>query len=228
MQNYKFKLMKKVIIDQEIKKKIPQTQIGYIQSEVKFAEENSDLWQAIEEEISRIEKTDISQIKDIPQIKFSREAYKKLGKDPSRYRLSAEALYRRIVQGKGLYKINNLVDTINLASISTGFSIGGYDFDKISGDEIRFSVGKANEPYEAIGRGQLNIENLPVFRDALGAFGSPTSDSTRTMITKQTRNLLLLVINFGTDRDFYQDLEKISGLLEKFCGAEKTLIKIFD
>ena len=61
------------------------------------------------------------------------QAYKRLGKDPNRYRPSAEALRRRILRGLPLYKIDTLVDIVNLVSIRSGYSIGGFDADKIVG-----------------------------------------------------------------------------------------------
>jgi DNA/RNA-binding domain of Phe-tRNA-synthetase-like protein len=99
-------------------------------------------------------------------------------------------LLRRVFKGKGLYQVNNVVDLLNLTSVKSGFSIGGYDVGKIEG-EIQLSIGKAGEPYKAIGRGELNIEFLPTFRDQKGPFGSPTSDSVRTMITPKTEQFLM-------------------------------------
>jgi DNA/RNA-binding domain of Phe-tRNA-synthetase-like protein len=93
----------------------------------------------------------IEDISQIPAISASRKAYKACGKDPARYRLSAEALLRRVVNRNEIYQINNVVDLLNLVSISTGFSIGGYDADKIDGDII-YGIGKPNEPYIGIGR----------------------------------------------------------------------------
>ncbi len=110
------------------------------------------------------------------------------------------------------------MDTINLASIKTGYSIGGYDYDKIQGD-IVFDVGRSDDEYQAIGRGKINVENLPVFRDEIGAFGSPTTDSVRTMITDTTQRVLLIVINFGVKEGFEQDLDLISSLLEKYSDG---------
>ncbi len=80
---------------------------------------------------------------------------------------------------------------------STGFSIGGYDADKINGD-VQFGIGAANEQYEGIGRGELNIEFMPVFRDQIGAFGTPTSDSVRTCVTNETKRFLMVIINYGS------------------------------
>ena len=126
-------------------------------------------------------------IKQQPAIAATREAYRRLGKDPSRYRPSAEALRRRLLRGLELYKIDTLVDLINLVSLRTGYSIGGFDADKIQGTDLCLGVGRAGEPFEGIGRGTLNIEGLPVFRDAVGGIGTPTSDNERTKMDVGTR-----------------------------------------
>ena len=217
--------MKSVNIADTIKQAVPQIKLGLISADVVFAKENKFLQEAINEEIKRISGILIDTVKDIPQIHSSREAYKALGKEPARYRLSAEALHRRIIKGKGIYQISNLVDTINLASVKTAYSIGGYDEAKIEGDVV-FDLGKAGEDYEAIGRGKMNIENLPVFRDNKSAFGSPTSDSTRTMITENTSKIFLIVINFGGHPNFENELEEILELFVKFCSAKEVKIKI--
>ncbi len=218
---------KKISISSKILDLLPDTRLGAVFGKVRFEKYNPELWKAIDEEINRIGKLKIEEIKNIPQIATTRAAYRALGKEPARYRPSAEALLRRIIQGKGLYKISNIVDTINLASIKTGYSIGGYDYDKIQGD-IVFDVGRSDDEYQAIGRGKINVENLPVFRDRMGAFGSPTTDSVRTMITETTQNVLLIVINFGVKQGFEQDLMLISRLLEKYANGQEIRTWIVD
>ncbi len=212
-------------ISDNIKNAVPQTRLGIISAKVEYQKFNQNLWDEINKEIERISKFSTEEIKQIPQISATRKAYSALGKEPSRYRPSAEALHRRIVQGKGVYQISNIVDTINLASIKTGYSIGGYDADKIYG-KIIFDKGKPNIEYQAIGRGQLNIENLPIFYDDKGAFGSPTSDSQRTMITDKTKNVLLIVMDFGNAPNFEKNLEIIADDLKKYCNANSLIINI--
>jgi len=134
----------------------------------------------------------VENINKLPGIYEMRQLYKKLGKDPNRYRPSAEALCRRILKEKSLYRINTLVDIINLVSIHSGFSIGGFDYDKIIGN-LRLGVGVAGEKFEAIGRGLLNIEGLPVYRDEQGGIGTPTSDEERTKIDIHTQKLLMVI-----------------------------------
>jgi DNA/RNA-binding domain of Phe-tRNA-synthetase-like protein len=148
----------------------------------------------------------------------SKKAYKLLGKDPNRYRLSSEALLKRIINNKGLYKINNTVDIINLVSIESGFSICGFNSKKIDGN-IKLGIGNKNEDYLAIGRGKLNIENLPIFRDNIGAFGSPTSDSVRTQITDDCKNISMIIISFNGENKLLENLEKTNSLLEEYCSA---------
>ncbi|NPA45480.1 MAG: hypothetical protein GXO49_08095 [Chlorobi bacterium] len=217
--------MKKISISETIKNASPNIKLGVISGNVKFEKNNKSLWQEIKFEEKRISDLKIETIKDIPQIASSREAYRALGKEPARYRLSAEALMRRIIKGKSLYQISNIVDVINLSSIKTGYSIGGYDLSNIQGD-ILFDIGKKDEDYEAIGRGKMNIESLPVFRDDIGAFGSPTSDSVRTMITDKTSKILLIVINFGGHKNFETDLQLISDLIIRYCSGEDVVFEI--
>jgi len=151
----------------QINTSLPSLRLGHLLAEVKVAPSAPPLLQLIQEQSilmqSQMQMTDIH---SIATIQATRDAYKTLGKEPSRYRPSAEALTRRILQGKGLYQVNNLVDLLNLVSITTGFSIGGYDYSKIKGAS-EIGVGQADEPYTAIGRGSLNIENLPLCRDEL-------------------------------------------------------------
>ena len=112
--------------------------------------------------------------------------------------------------------------------MQTGFSICGYDLGKIEGD-INLGIGKPQEPYEGIGRGQLNIENLPVFRDHKGAFGTPTSDSGRTLIDGETQEVLMVILSFdGDDGQLARALAVLSDLLNRFVEKANPETKIID
>jgi DNA/RNA-binding domain of Phe-tRNA-synthetase-like protein len=164
-------------------------------------------------------------IRETDTVKANKDAYRKLGKDPNRYRPASESLMRRIANGKGLYFINNVVDILNLISINTGYSICGYDYEKINGD-ITFGTGEKDEPYEGIGRGSLNIEKLPVFRDETGAFGTPTSDSVRTMVTEGTTEFLMIIIGFGNEDKLRDTLNEAKELYGKYAGGKNIEVKI--
>lgn len=209
-----------ISIDSELKSRCPRLRLGCIEAGVKVAESGIALLAEINERLEQLRQSlKIEEISSIPAIETSRKAYRACGKDPARYRLSAEALLRRIVSGKGLYQICNVVDQLNLVSVSSGFSIGGYDADKIKGD-IYFGIGKENEPYAGIGRGELNIHNLPVFRDQEGAFGTPTSDSQRTEVSEDTRKFLMILIDFDSNSELENAKLMAIHLLKEYCGAD--------
>lgn len=160
------------------------------------------LWEEINSELEAYRRRFTTEsIKDMPSIQATRRIYKALGKDPSRYRPSGEALVRRTLQGKDLYQIDTAVDLINLASITYGYSIGGFDADKIEGEELTLGVGREGEPYEGIGRGQVNICSLPVYRDSIGGIGTPTTDHERTKLSLSTTHLLAIVNGYDGNRE---------------------------
>lgn len=217
--------MRSITIGEEIAEKVPGITLSCIECDVEYQERNSDLWDKIQSKIDELNKSlRVEDISKIPAIAASRRAYKKCGKDPARYRLSAEALLRRVLKRGEIYQVNNVVDQLNLVSISTGFSIGGYDANTIVGDVI-FGIGKNNEPYEGIGRGELNIEFMPVFRDGKGAFGTPTSDSVRTCVTGHTNRFLMIIISYEPSKILDEATKLAKELLEKYAGAKNFELK---
>lgn len=184
-------------VDAALKRLCPPLALGCIQGSVTVQGSDPQLLAKLRQRAEQI-SSDLSsdKISVQPAIAATREAYRSLGKDPSRYRGSAEALLRRIVSGKGLYFINNVVDINNLISLRTLCPLGSYDRDKIGADVV-FRSGAAGESYRGIGKDALNLEYLPVFADADGPFGSPTSDSERAMILPSTRRILTVIISFG-------------------------------
>jgi len=217
--------MTEILISNKLNEKVPGTTLLCLQADVVSSDTPDELWNKISSSSAEIaSRLKTEEISSLPAVQASRKAYKACGKDPARYRLSAEALLRRIVKGEALYKIGNLVDLLNLVSFTTGFSIGGYDTGKINGS-IEFGIGHAGEPYTGIGRGELNIEGLPVFRDQTGAFGSPTSDSERTSVDRSTRKFLMIIIGFGVSH-LLPTAEKLAvQLLEEYADAQNLEVK---
>ncbi len=212
--------MKEITISQEIKVKLPDLALGCIECDVVISEENCELWQEIEAVCGVIGHSgELAEVGSHPAIKASRVAYRRCGKDPARYRLSSEALMRRVVKGHQLYRVNNIVDLVNLVSLKSGMSIGGYDVNEIVGS-VLFDIGKNNEPYEAINRGELNIEFLPVFRDSVSAFGSPTSDSVRTSVTSNTKRFLMVIVGFSGDICTLDTVGQSVEFLKKYADAK--------
>lgn len=218
--------MIEIQFEQEFINKWPDIKLGCIECDVNVKKLDENLWDEIRRQCQTIQnKIHIKDISKIAAISSSRKVYKILGKDPARYRLSAEALMRRIVKGNELYQINNVVDLVNMASLVSGFSIGGYDADRIV-QPVELGIGKHNEPYCAIGKGELNIEYLPVLRDREGAFGSPTSDSERTCVTEKTKRFLMVYFGFGSHNILQHELNQASKLLKDFAAAKNITIQI--
>lgn len=222
--------MKTIIVENGIKKVCPTFKGVAIYATFVNTDFLPELWEEIADSTAKIQERHTPEtLKLLPPIEATRKVYKALGKDPSRYRPSGEALVRRTLQGKKLYKVNTAVDLTNLASIEFGYSIGAFDCDKIEGDTIRLGVGKKDEPYEGIGRGVLNIDGLPVYRDNIGAFATPTSDNERTKMDITTTHLLAFVNGYdGNESLAMTCANRIVELLRKYAQCEEYDIEPFD
>jgi len=212
----------KIIVSEEIELVCP----GFVGACVDAVVENSTfsepLWQEIHAMGEQYRQTLTTEsLKEMSGIAATRRVYKACGKDPSRYRPASEALIRRMLQGKELYQIDTLVDLINLASIAFGYSIGGFDADQFVGDTLTLGIGREGEPYEGIGRGMINIHGLPVYRDAIGGVGTPTSDHERTKITLSTRHLVVLINGYdGNEERVTANARFIQDLLRKYANSD--------
>lgn len=215
--------------EKEIKAAAPGLCVLLIEAEVVNAATSDDLWAETQAACAEVaSKYAMEQIRHRPAIDATRRAYKALGKEPNRYRPSAEALCRRAVKGMELYRTLTIIDLINLVSLRTGISIGGFDTDRIAGTTLALGAGAPGEPYEAIGRGELNIEGLPVFRDAIGGIGTPTSDHERTKLSETTRRLTMTVNLYGEGEHTTAEVEEmITGLLTKYAGATNIQTSIW-
>ncbi len=214
-------------IDAALKAKCPKTALGCVSAHVEAPATPPPLIAELkncEQAILRLPEP--RAVPESPQILATRAAYKALGKDPARYRGSAEALLRRVIAGKGLPQINAVVDIINLVSVESRLPIGLYDLAHVQG-EIVFRAGRAGETYKGIGKYDLNLEGLPVFCDALGPHGSPTSDSERTMVTSETKHVLAIMISFAGKEGLDRWTQRMSDLFQRFAagrGCETSLI----
>lgn len=211
-----------IIVSNEIENVCPNFIGACVEAKVKNSQYCQDLWNEINTLGKEFKnKLTIETLKEISGIAATRRIYRICGKNPSRYRPAAEALIRRILQGKTLYQIDTLVDLINLASMKYGYSLGGFDADKFVGNTLELGVGKEGEPYEGIGRGMINIQGLPVYRDGIGGVGTPTSDNERTKITINTNHLLVLINGYdGNEALVKQNAEFVQQLIKRFCESD--------
>lgn len=207
----------------------PDLHVIALSCQIKNTPSDPDLWKLIAQEEERIRNTiKLQEINKWTPILATRQAYKKLGKDPNRYRPAAEALLRRILRGLPLYKIDTVVDIINLVSIRSGYSIGGFNYDRIEGDNLILGIGKAGELYHAIGRGELNIEGLPVYRDRIGGIGTPTSDEERTKLNIDTSHLLMIINGYSGKEGLSEAASFATDLLSRYVSASDIELRLIN
>ena len=209
----------------EINIKLPAVKLGTIEADaVRVAPSDQALAQLMDGvcERKRLEFT-LESLADSKPVRDVRAMFREWGMDPSKYRPSSEALLRRVVQGKGLYRVSNVVDIGNLGSIETGWPFGCYDRSRIQ-QPIEFRHGVAGESYEGIGKQTWHLQGRPLLADFQGPFGSPISDSTRSMITESAKDILIvLYVPAGVvDASLEVAIKRVIERLTLFAGAAVT------
>ncbi len=224
----------KLTISKSLLEKIPLFNVScYIFStitkndETKLSDEISKEFDNIAKEYQQ--KYSIEEVVRIPKIKATRDGYKALGKDPSHTRAACEALLRRILKNGTIYRLGDLIDIGNLLSIKLMKSICMVDLDKIDGD-IYIRLGKNSDEYYGINRGKINVENIPLYTDNTSPFGNPTSDTIRTAITNETKNVCIMLINFDKETTDLDEDVLVSTLNKflKITNLEKINYEVCD
>ena len=215
-------------ISKELSALCPGVTLMVLSYETEVQKSSKELTSLLDKTIKELRKRySIADLPEITPIKDTRTAYRILGKSPTSYRNAAEAMLRRIIKGKGLYQINNVVEINNLISITTGYSVGSYDSDSLTGIvELRRSL--EGESYKGIGKDVVNIANLPTLYDDKGAFGNPTSDSRRAMISSGMHRISSVIYSFSGNHDLDMIAEKYHELLETYCCVKKCHVEIID
>jgi DNA/RNA-binding domain of Phe-tRNA-synthetase-like protein len=165
---------------------------------------------------------------EVPGAADARTLYKALGLDPTKTRPSNEALLRRALKGEPLYRINTLVDALNMCSLRYQLPFGLYDLDRVE-PPVTLRRGTAGEAYEGIRKGPVSVEGRPVLVDSRGPFGNPSSDSARTMITLEARRALVVVYAPGgyASARLQEVADGTAAALTRFCGgsvADRRLV----
>ena len=209
----------------EIRIELPGVKLGVVEADdVEVALVSSELVEEMDSICERLRReVTVEQVAELEPVRAVRAMFRAWGVDPARYRPSAEALLRRVAQGKGLYRVSNVVDANNLGSIETGWPYGCYN-RAVLAPPITFRAGVRGERYEGIGKQTWHLEGRPVLADAAGPFGSPISDSTRTMITEETRQLLAVIYApaGAPDTVLEQALGRLARRFERTAGARGT------
>jgi len=164
---------------------------------------------------------------DIPGVAEARALFHQLDLDPTKHRPSSESLLRRVLQGKGLPSVSGAVDVCNLCSLEHQIPLGLYDRDAVRGAVV-VRVGREGESYPGIRKQRVSLEGRMLLADDEGPFGAPTSDSVRTAVTPETRNLLV-VLFCPVDRSaghLSAALEHIADRLTRYCSASIAGVRV--
>ncbi len=206
----------------EIKIDLPGVKLGAVEADgLQVATADEGLSRLMDEVCNRkIREFTVETLAEAEPTRAVRAMFRAWDMDPSKYRPSSEALLRRVVQGKGLYRVSNVVDIGNLISIETGWPLGCYDRARIR-PPVVFRHGTAGERYEGIGKRTWHLEGRPVLADPDGPFGSPISDSTRSMITEAARNILVVIYApaGAADTSIELAMSRLGERLAQFAGA---------
>jgi DNA/RNA-binding domain of Phe-tRNA-synthetase-like protein len=209
----------------EIQVDLPAVKLGIVEADnVRVELVDPELARAVDEICTRKrEEFTVETLAQAEPTRAVRAMFREWGLDPSKYRPSSEALLRRVVQGKGLYRVSNIVDTGNLGSIETGWPYGCYDRSRLH-PPIVFRQGTAGEGYERVGKEMWHLEGRPVLADQDGPFGSPISDSTRSMITESAREVLTVIYAPATasNEALNAAMARLSERLSRFAQASET------
>jgi DNA/RNA-binding domain of Phe-tRNA-synthetase-like protein len=164
---------------------------------------------------------------EIPGVAETRALFHRLGVDPTKTRPSSEALLRRIVQGKGLPRVNLAVDLCNLCSVEHQLPLGLYDRERVLGG-VQARVGRDGEGYGGIRKQRVNLAGRLLLADDEGPFGAPTSDSERTAVTAGTTRLLVVVFCpiERAEQPLSTMLEQLTVRLTRHASARVVAIRV--
>ncbi|WP_240688982.1 B3/4 domain-containing protein [Ammoniphilus sp. YIM 78166] len=196
-----------VSIDQDLLQRLPGFRLGFIEYEgivvselPKVAKGRMNLFTAS----LRLDYAEAG-LAAIEGIKASRQAFKQLGIDPSKYRPSSEALIRRVLQEKTVFGVNGAVDVNNFLSMKFVLPYGIYNADKVEGGVIVCRLGKEGEAYDGLNGRETSMTGKLILADQQSPFGSPIVDSVRTSIDETTQHIIQVIF---IHPDFPQEKEE--------------------
>lgn len=209
-----------VAIDENLYSVYPEIRLGLLTFRAEVKDPDEVFWSYMDNEVLPEIRTSIEgkEWGDIAGVKGSRAAYKAFGRNPGRYRVSSEALLRRVRRGDELYHINSVVDVNNLISVESGLSVGSYDLGNVHGPVV-LRKAEQGEGYSGIGKDFLDMENMLVLSDDEGIFGSSMSDSTRAMVTDEAQDILVVIYCFEDDIDLESLLVHAENAFEQYADA---------
>jgi len=216
----------KLVIDEEVKDRFPDLNVLLMELDsVKVLEYSEELERFKSEIYDKLRKRyKLESLKDDPLVKTYRNFFWRIGIDPTKIRPAAEALLRRILSGRGIPRINTLVDSYNLASAESGIALAAFDSEKIDGDMImRFA--KEGEEFIGIGMRKPKIlrggEIVVADSSRLVAI-YPYRDAEYSKVTLKTEKVCLMICGVpGIRIEVLKNAGRLAAdYILRFCGGK--------
>jgi len=187
------------------------------------AEAIDPLIRDVEAEIRALFQTET--LSTLPKIQSWRQAYSAFGAKPKKYKSSVESLYRTVLKGGGLHRINPIVDIYNTVSLKHMLPVGGDDLAGVSGGiELRFARGDEKfiplhaEIPETVKTGEV------VYADDRQILCRRWNwrECDATKMSPQTRDCLLVVEGLSpvTAEEIDEAAGELAGMIENLCGGD--------
>lgn len=188
-------MLLQVTIDPTILEKIPNFKVGMIMYHNITVEESPQMVKGRLQLFYEEQKWALADkaITDFEGIREWRSVFKALGMDPSRYRPSHEALFRRLKKEQPMPEVHSAVDLLNFFSVRHEIPMGLYDLAQIEGNEVMLRLGTESDHYDGINGRDMDMQGKLLSADQKGAFGSPIVDSKRTRVSDVTTDAIHLI-----------------------------------
>jgi DNA/RNA-binding domain of Phe-tRNA-synthetase-like protein len=188
---------------------------------------DGELTASIEERVTKGRRTyAVETLKDEPRLRAYRDFFWRVGVDPTKIRPAAEALLRRVIQGKPFPRINTLVDAYNLASMETRIALAAFDKAKLRGD-VRMRRARPGETFLGIGMdAAVSLTGVEVVCEDAERLVAiyPYRDAAASQVASGTRDVRFFVCGVpGISETALQEAAAVAGdLVTRFCGGKAT------
>ncbi len=193
-------------IEGEVLEKYPEIEIGYLVAQVSVKKSDPFVESLKKCLGNHLQEQGINATNFVahPSISLWRKIYEEdFQVNAKTYRSSIEALLRRVVTGKEIWNICNVVDLYNCCSILSLLPMGGYDLKKVSGG-IAIRYAKEGESFLGIAeREKVAVRsNHVVYADdeRIMCWLWNHKDSAETCIDDSSKYVLFFIDSFEHDR----------------------------
>lgn len=213
-----------VSIENEVLEKYPEVEIGYLVAQISVKKSDPFVEELKQGLVSHLQKEGMDATNFVihPRIALWRKIYEEeFHVKAKTYRSSIEALLRRIVTGKDVWNICNVVDLYNCCSVLSLLPMGGYDLNKVSGG-ITIRYAKDGEVFRALGdRGKIITKsNEIIYADdeRVICWLWNHKDSAETCIDESSEYVIFFIDAFDSDtvqsalKQLSENVEKIQGI----------------